>query len=485
MGFYRDGLKGTNLNIISDEEVEIIHKTSLELLEKVGMRIHNDEILKLLNRSGCKVDFSTERAYIPKELIESTLKEIPRQVKLCGRDPKQDIILGDGKLYTRTTSGAPHILDLDSQRQRKPTIEDFTQSVRIADALPNIHGISMVHMVPTDIPINLLDLYTAEVSFKNTTKHLFYVCHNEKLIEPVIEMAGIIAGGEDKLISRPLLCGFCEGTSPLQLDPSQAQLLLNYAKRKLPVYTRSHPIAGLTSPVTLAGETAQMNAETLMVVLIAQLINSGTPIIYGTSASVPNMRTGSTFSGAPEIGLLGIIMTQLAKRYNLPSDMSCGTDSKIADAQASIEIIFTSLPPILSGIDLMGISTIDTKLTFSLEQLVINNEIIGWIARILKGIIVDQDHLAVDLIREVVHSGGSFIDKEHTVKYFREELLDSNLMNTESRSVWEEKGSKTLQQKAQQKVKEILKEHEPVSLSQDIQKEMDKIILLAKKSLEQ
>lgn len=122
-------------------------------------------------------------------------------------------------------------------------------------------------------------------------------------------------------------------------------------------------------------------------------------------------------------------MTQLAKRNNLPSDMSCGTDSKIVDAQASIEIIFTSLPPILSGIDLMGISPIDTKLTFSLEQLVINNEIMGWIARLLKGIIVDQEHLAYELIREVVHSEGSFIDKEHTVKYFREELLNSDFLN--------------------------------------------------------
>jgi len=485
MGFYRDGLKGTNLKVISEREVEIIHKTSLELLEKVGMKIHNNEILKLLNTSGCKIDFSAERAFIPKELIESVLKEMPKQVKLCGRDEKQDIILGDGTLYTRTTSGAPHMLDLDSQRQRKPTLEDFAQSVRIVDALPNIHGVSMVHMVPTDIPINLLDLYTAKVSFENTTKHLFYVCHNVELIEPVIEMSALIAGGEEKLISCPLLCGFCEGNSPLQLDPSQAQLLLNFTRRKLPVYTRSHPIAGLTSPVTLAGEAAQMNAETLAVVLISQLINPGTPIIYGTSASVPNMRTGSTFSGAPEIGLLGIILTQLAKKYNLPSDMSCGTDSKIADAQASIEIIFTSLPPILSGIDLMGISTIDTKLTFCLEQLVINNEIMGWIARLLKGIIVDQEHLAVDLIREVVHSGGSFIDKEHTVKYFREELLDSNLMNTEPRSVWEENGSKTLQQKAQQKVKEILKGHKPKPLSDDIQKEMDKIILLAKKVVEQ
>ena len=310
MGFDKGILKRANLKVLTEGEVEIIHKNSLELLEKLGMKIHNSEILKILHSSGCEVDFSTERVNIPKELIEGVLKETPRQIQLCGRDKKQDMILGNGELYIRTTSGAPHILDLDSQRQRKPTLEDFAQSVKLVDALPNIHGVSMVHMVPTDITINLLDLYTAEVSFKNTTKHLFYVCHNERLSEPVIEMAVVIAGGEDKLSYRPLLCGFCEGTSPLQLDNSQAELLLNFAKRNLPIYTRSHPIAGLTSPVTLAGEAAQMNAETLAVVLIAQLVNPGTPIIYGTSASVPNMRTGSTFSGTPEIGLLGMVMTQ-------------------------------------------------------------------------------------------------------------------------------------------------------------------------------
>jgi len=480
MGFYRDGLKGSSLRVFTEEEAELIHKYSLELLEEKGILIHHEDTLKLLKNAGCKVDFSSKMAQIPAELVENSIQGSPNRVKLCGRNDRYDIELGDGTLYTRTTSGAPYIIDLDTQKQRKATKEDLAQSIRLADALPNIHGVSIIHMVPMDMPVELIDLYSAETSFNNTEKHLFYVCHNEDFIELVIEMAALIAGGEDKLRERPLLCGFCEVTSPLQLDRAQMKLLWNYTKRGIPVYTHSHPMGGLTAPVTLAGEAVQMNAETLAVLAIGQLINPGAPIIYGTSASVPNMKTGSNLSGAIEIGLLGSALAQMAKKYHLPCDMTCGTDSKTADAQASIEKIFTALPSILSGIDLLDISTTDTKLTFSLDQLVIDNEIISWIARLLKGIKVDEEHLAIELIKKVSHSNDSFITQAHTAKYLREELMDSELMHRKSWGEWVAQGSTSLKQRAHEKAKMILKDYKPVPLSEEVQKGMTKIIESAK-----
>jgi len=475
MGFRRDGLKGSSLQILAEEEIERIHRSSLELLEKTGMLIYDEDILKLLEKAGCKVDFSTKIARAPCELIEDGLKETLSCLRLCGRDEENDMELGDGTLYTRTTGGPPYIIDLNTQKQRKATREDVAQCVRVADALPNIYGVSMVQVVPMDVPARLIDLYAAEVSFNNTEKHLFYVCHNEELIEPVLEMAALVAGGEEELKRRPLLSAFCEVTSPLQLEHRQTKVLTNYAKRKLPFYIHSHPIAGFTSPVTLAGEVALMNAETLMVVLIAQLINSGTPIIYGTSASVPNMRRGSNLAGTVEVGLFGCALAQMARRYHLPCDMTSGIDSKVADAQASMERILTALPPILAGIDLIDLSTTDTKLTFSFEQLVIDNELMGWIARLLRGIKVDEEHLALELIKKVSHKG-SFLEEGHTVKHFREELLDSDLISRDSWDDWEREGCKTLRERAQEQVKRILKEHKSAPLSEDVQQSMAEII---------
>ena len=227
MGFTRSGLKGSSLNFFTKDEAELVHKYSLELLEKKGMLIHNEEILNLLNKAGCKVDFSSKIAQIPAELVENGIKISPNRVKLCGRDEKNDINLGDGTLYARTNSGAPYIIDLDTQEQRKATNEDLAQSVRLADALPNIHGVSIIHMVPMDVPVELIDLHSAYTSLNNTKKHLFYVCHNEEFIEPVIEMAALVVGGEDNLRKRPLISGFCEATSPMQLDQAQMKLLLN------------------------------------------------------------------------------------------------------------------------------------------------------------------------------------------------------------------------------------------------------------------
>ena len=475
MGFCRDGLKGSSLQILTREEIECIHRSSLELLEKKGMLIHDEDILRLLKKTGCKVDFSTKIAQVPGELVENWLKETSNRVKLCGRDKGNDIDLGDGTLYARTTGGPPYIIDLDTQKQRKATKEDVARSVRVADALPNIHGVSMVQVVPLDVPPRLIDLYAAEASFNNTEKHLFYVCHNEELIEPVLEMSALVAGGDEELKQRPLLSAFCEVTSPLQLEHRQIEVLTNYARRGLPLYTHSHPIAGLTSPVTLAGEIVLMNAETLMIVVIAQFINPGTPVIYGTSASVPDMRRGSNLAGTVEVGLLGCALAQMARRYHLPCDMTSGIDSKVADAQASMESILTALPPILAGIDLIDLSTTDTKLTFSFEQLLIDNELMSWVARLLRGVKVDEEHLGIELIKKVGPKG-SFLEEEHTVKHFREELLDSDLISRESWGEWERGGCKTLQQRAQEGVKRILEEHKPRPLSEDIQQSMAEII---------
>jgi len=301
------------------------------------------------------------------------------------------------------------------------------------------------------------------------------VCHNIALIDHVIEMAVAVAGDEEALQRRPLVSVLAEATAPLRLVEDQLRVLMAFAKRGLPLMLHSHPIAGLTSPVTLAGELVLTNAEILSLVVIAQLIRPGTPVVYGMSSSVPDMRSTLNLAGAVEIGLLGAAVAQIAKRYGLPCAMTSGTDAKVPDAQAALDRLLTMLPPVLAGIDLVNISTTDTKLTFCLEQLVIDNEILAAVRRYLQGIQVDDETLALDLMAQV-GPGGAFIATGHTVRHHRRELLLSKLLSREPRSVWEEAGAKDLSERARETVKRILEEHQPLPLSEQAGQQIAAIV---------
>lgn len=380
--------QGNFLQPLTAEEIECVHNAALQILERTGMVMHDAEIAQWMEKAGCVVD--AERVRIPPSLVEASIVKAPRVATLCGRHSQYDLRVGDGRVYARTPGGATRILDLETGQIRDSTQDDVAKCVRVADALPNIHGVSMCQVVPMDVPRGLIDLHAAEASFANTGKHLFYVCHNEDLIEHVSEMAAALVGGEDALRARPIISPLCESTSPLQLDVSQAKVLKSFARKGLPLRLHAHPIAGLTSPVTLAGELVVTN-EVLGLITIAQTIMPHVPVIYGMSSSVPDMRTGLDLAGAVEIGLLGAAVAQLARRYNLPCSVSSGTDAKSPGAQSVLERMMTALPPILAGADLINLCTTDSKLTFSLEQLVMDDEIIRWIGRYLQGIILDDD----------------------------------------------------------------------------------------------
>jgi len=460
------------LDIFSEEEAEYVHESSLRLLEKVGMLIRDEDILNLLKKANCEVSFSNQVARVNPELVEDALKEAPHQVKLCGRNDKYDITLDGMAFYTRTVGGPPNIVDPETRRQRPATKQDIAPCARLTDFLDNIHGSSMFQVVPS---IPLLDIYDAQISFNNTGKHLLYICHNIELIEPVIEIATIVAGGEDELKERPLISGLAESLSPLQFEEANAMNLKSFARRGLPLAIHSHPIAGASSPVTLVDEVVVLNAEILMLITIAELFEPGTPVIYGISASVPDMRTGLNLAGSVEVALLGCAGAQMARRYSLPSTMTAGTDSKANDAQASMERMLTTLSPVAAGINLINMSGIGSKLAFSPGQLVIDNEMSGLIARFMRGIKAEETIPVVELMREVGFKG-NFFGHKHTAEHFREELLESKLLSREAWADWENAGSKTLGDRAWDQAIKIMREHKPEPLDKNIQDGIDKVI---------
>ena len=475
LGIGREGLRAGFLSFLTEDDIEQIHEGALRVLTRTGIVIHHEPVLSILSKAGCRVLREERRVYIPAPVVEQAVAQAPREVYLYTRRGEQAMALGTGPLHMRTSSGATGFVDLDSGQRRAPTSQDAADAARLADALPYIHGVSAMAVQPADLPVRAVDVHAVRIALANTVKPLGYVCLNESLIEPVLDMLAVAVGGERTLRQQPIITALAESTSPLQLVSSQMSVLQAFAERGLPLTLHAHPMAGLTAPVTLGGELVITHAEVLTLMTIAQLIRPGTPVVYGMSSSVPDMRSGTNLAGAVEIGLLGAAVARLAKRCGLPCLMSSGTDAHAPGAQSVTERLMTLLVPALAGVDLVNLTTLDTKMSFSLEQLVVDETLLSVVERCLRGITVDDSALALDLIHDV-GPGGAFIATDHTLAHFREELLIPDLIDRQNRESWQAAGAPDMRTRAREKALRILANHQPVPLADDVAAQLDEIV---------
>jgi trimethylamine--corrinoid protein Co-methyltransferase len=444
---------------------------------ETGLVIHDAEVITMLVEAGGQVhdEDGRRRVTVPGLVVEEAVSRAPAVVTLYDRFGQEAMALGTGRLHARASSGATAILDRHNGHRRPATCQDAVDAVRLADSLPNVHGVSTMAVQPMDVSPDTVDVHAVRLALANTTKPLGYVCLNERLIGVVLEMVAVAVGGEGRLRSRPMITALAESTSPLRLVSSQLSVLKAFASRALPLTLHAHPVAGLTAPVTLAGELVVTHAEILALIAIAQLVLPGTPVVYGMSSSVPDMRSAANLSGAVEIGLLGMAAAQLARRCGVPCVMSSGCDAHRPGAQSVLERLMTLLPPALAGVDLINLSTLDTKMSFSLKQLVLDNAVLPMVERVLRGITVDEETLALDLI-EHVGPTGSFVTEDHTLAHHRDELLTCELIDHRPREVWEAAGALDMESRAQQEVERLLAEHYPPPLPRQVVAQLDEMV---------
>lgn len=470
-------LRKAFLSVLSEREVERIHQHALHVLAETGLVIHHADVVTLLTEAGGQVcdDNGTRRVTIPGPVIEEAVSRAPARVTLYNRLGQEAMALGTGRLHARTSSGATAILDRHNGQPREATCQDAADAVRLADCLSNLHGVSTMAVQPADISAETVDVHTVRLALANTIKPLGYVCLNERLIGAVLAMVTAAVGGEQRLQDRPMITGLAESTSPLQLVSSQLSVLRAFASRGLPLTLHAHPIAGFTAPVTLAGELVITHAEILALIAIAQLTKPGTPVVYGVSSSVPDMRNAANLSGAVEIGLLGAAAAQLARHCGIPCVVSSGCDAHRPGAQSVLERVMTLLPPALAGVDLINLSTLDTKMSFSLEQLVIDNAVLSMVERFLRGITLDDETLAPDLI-ERVGPAGSFLTADHTLEHHRNELLTRELIEQRPREAWETAETVDMETRAREEVGRLLAEHRRPTLPATVAAQLDEIV---------
>lgn len=470
------------LKFLSQRDIERIHGASLTVLEEAGVSVKDPDFLKFLETAGANVDYAQKRAVMSETLVNECMKKAPRQLTFYARDAKRDVRFENGKIYAHPTGGAANVLDLDSGTARPATRKDVEDLTKVVDALPNVHTQVMI-VYPSDVPERLRDIHAVDAVLRNTGKNFDATPYNDESFRFIIDMIAAVQG-EEEMRKKPIITASASPTSPLQFSAEVTKITTRATKYNLPIAVLPCPLAGATSPVTLAGTLVQQNAEMLAGITIVQLLNPGNPVQYSPRCIPLDMSTGQACYGI-EATMMNVGCVQLAKYYGLPCDVyGLDTDSKILDEQSGLERAMGGLLPALAGADsLSGAGCIEGGITASYEQLVIDDEIFGMIFRAAKGIDFDEEKLAADVIVKVVKESSNFLEQKHTLKYFQSEYFRPKLASKDARARWVKLGSKSVVEVAREKAKNILAEHQPLQLDEDAGKKVEEIVKTATKEL--
>lgn len=460
--------------VLSDEQVLEIHSASLEILERTGVIVFEQESQSLLRDAGARMD-NNNRFRIPSYLVENAIRTAPKRVTLCDRDGSRNVKLEGYKSYYGTGSDCPNILDSFTGKRRIMTREDVAQAARLCDYLPNIDFIMSLGLI-SDVPWETYDKQQFETMMLNTKKPIVFTATDRSGMEGIIKMASLVAGGEENLKKNPFICLYAEPVSPLKHVETALRKLLFAAEKEIPTIYTSGATAGGTLPVTLAGALTVSNAEILCGLVIHQLKKPGAPFISGGVLTIMDMQTSIFSYGAPEFHLLSAGMADICHYYGLPIYSTAGcSDSKVLDQQAAIEASISCMITAQCGANLIhDVGYLESGMTGSFEMIVMTDEILNMVKRFMRGITVTPETIALDTI-DKVGPGGHYIADEHTYLNFKKEFWFPQIINRQRFEAWEKEGSKTMGDRLKGEVKRILEEHKPEPVPEKLAKEIHAI----------
>ncbi|MEA3435793.1 MAG: trimethylamine methyltransferase family protein [Thermodesulfobacteriota bacterium] len=463
-------------NPLSEAEIVLIHNKALKVLENIGIKVKSSSAYEIFkhNSARCHGDIVN----IPRAMVKDALQSTPSEVILYGRDEKHNLYLGGREPHLGTGGAALNVIDTYNQKPRRAALKDIAQIAKLVEHLQYIE-FYLRPVVAQDIPEESVDVNKYYASLMNTTKHIMGSVGSIEHFHQLKEMGSIIAGSFESFRSKPFLSFItCWMSSPLSIDTKTTKILIEILKQKLPVVLSSAPMAGSTAPVTLAGCLVQLHAEILSGVVLTQLVNPGTPVIYGYVPSIANPITMDYLGGSAEFGLLNAAAVQIAAYFNLPNYCSAGlTDAKIPDAQAGIEKALSILQVAQAGGNYIhhAAGMLESMLTVSYAQYVIDNDILGMVTRILRGIEVNDSSMAYDVIAKV-GQGGNYLSEKHTAKSLRKEYFFPKVMDRNPRRKWQTEGAKDLWKTSNEKAKSILAMDVPPKISEEAISEIKKHI---------
>ena len=451
-------MKTATFEVLNQAEIEHIHAASMEILAEVGIKVNYQKARKIFREAGAVVDEQTQAVKLPEKLIQWAIEQAPKQFSLFGIDAEFRLDIGpDQPAPVFAGLGTPtRIVDLNNGAVRPTTKQDMIDHIILIDACEHIHN-SQMDIWPNDIPMTTIHSEAIWAWAHASRKPYGMGCYGYLPTWDMMRMMSIAVGGKAELQQKPRFFAICSVVSPLQMDQAQAEGLLICAEYRQPVTLSPEAIAGLTAPVTLAGLITQENAAILAHIALAQIFQPGTPVLYGTVSTSANMRSGTVALGSVETGLITAASAQMARYYGLPIRSVGGTtDSKREDLQAGFERMGTLLPAVLAGVNLITCAgTLDSSMMESHALLMLDDEICGAALRMARGIEVNDESLALDLIKKVGFSG-NYLAARETSRLYRKEHFIPTLFAREPYDTWEKEGSKLAIERARERALAIL-----------------------------
>ncbi|MBN1316145.1 MAG: trimethylamine methyltransferase family protein [Anaerolineales bacterium] len=464
------------LDIIDKELVEQIIGEAYELLIDPGVRVHNEEALKLLGDAGAEVNLETRVVKIPQSIVKKAFETAPSEFYLYNLDGEAVVHYGGDSVQFDPGSAAITILDSETQEQRTPVTADFCKFVKLVETLPQLDAQSTA-LICGDVPEEVGDLYRLYLALNYMRKPIITGAFRKDTWWTMKDMLVAVAGDEKKLEEKPIAVFDVCPSPPLLWSDLTCQNMIDCARYGIPSELVSMPLAGATSPVTLAAAVVQHAAECMSGVTICQLAKEGAPIVWGGSPAAFDMREGTTPMGAVGTWLIDCAYTQVGKALNMPTHAYLGmSDAKVVDAQCGLESAGGAFMAALAGVNMVsGAGMMDFESCQSYEKLVIDAEIIGMAKRLLAGIQVRDEPIALGLIRKLGHRA-DYLSQVHTLKWFSKELyIPSNVIDRGSLDAWVGKGKKTATERASDRVRELLATYEPPDRSDELKKELREI----------
>lgn len=466
------------LRVLSDGQIEEIYHAALDVLQRVGTRIHSEAGLALLREAGCLIR-SENLVHLPSWLIKDALNSIPERIVLAGRDRGKRVHLETNRFHFGTGSDCPALVDPYTDEVRKYTFEDVLNAARISDALPNI-DFHMSLGLTSGVKAVTYDRHQLLAMLKGTSKPLVITAVDAEGLADQFEMACAVLGGPEEFARAPLFVVYIEPSSPLTHSVEAVDKILFAAERGIPAIYTPCTMCGGTGPATLAGTMVQALAEHLVGVVLAQLKRKGAAVIMGGVNSSMDMASAILSYGAPELALVSAAMTDVSRWLGVPMFSTAGcSDAKVLDQQAAIEATMSVTLSALSGANLIhDVGYLESGLLGSYDMLVMSDEVISAAKHILGGVTVTPETLAVDVI-ERVGPGGHYMAQEHTRQHFRSEMWLPSLMDRQMRGAWETSGRQTMADRIRTKVLDILDHHEPMPIPAGVEARLAAIVARA------
>lgn len=458
----RAGMLGGTYNPLSERDVLRIHEAALTALEVIGFGEAPPSGIEILTGAGAILG-DDKRIRFPRALVEDMLKKAARGITLHARDEKHDLHLEPGRVHYGTAGAAVYVVDSEKREYRESTVQDLYDAGRIVDHLDNVHFYQRP-MVCRDIADNFeMDMNTLYACCAATSKHVGVSFTSPDYIPSALEMLHLIAGGEEQWRARPFVSNSnCFVVPPMKFAQEACQVMEQLVRGGMPILLLSAGQAGATAPAPLATAIVQAVAECLAGVVYVNAIKPGAPAIFGTWPFVSDLRSGAMSGGSGEQALLTAGCAQMHRFYGLPGGAAAGiADAKLPDMQAGWEQGISNVMAGLSGLNMIyeSVGMHASLLGFSLESLILGDDMLGQCLRCVRGIDVTDETLSIETMKNVCMGGpGHYLGHSQTLSVMQTEYIYPRLGDRTSPKEWVEIGKPDLVQKAIATRKKILSE---------------------------